>query len=60
MAGVRSTAGRLLEFYENAFGVLTHGAFKSAPVLAGCFGHDANEHHGGAALRAFRTYDGIG
>jgi hypothetical protein len=55
-----STGGGLLEFYENAFGVLTHGAFKSAPVLAGCFGHNASEHHCGAALRALRTYDGLG
>ena len=50
-------AATLLEFYQNAFGVLTHWAFERAPVLAGRFGLNASEHHLGAALWAFRTYD---
>ena len=43
-------AATLLEFYQNAFGVLTHWAFERAPVLAGRFGLNASEHHLGAAL----------
>ena len=48
-------AATLLEFYQNAFGVLTRWAFERAPVLAGRFGLNASEHHLGAALWAFRT-----
>jgi hypothetical protein len=59
-AGVSSDSGRLLEFYENAFGVVTHGAFKSAAILVGRFGLNASEHQLGAALWALGTYDGSG
>jgi hypothetical protein len=46
---------RTTRFYKHAFGVLTHWAFESAPVLAGRFDLYASEHHLGAALCAFRT-----
>jgi hypothetical protein len=60
MAGIRSASSRLLEFYENAFGVLAHGAFKSAPVLVRCLVLNASDQHCGAALCTIRTYDCLG